>query len=83
MKTEIMTEKILKILDNVRYWETCSDDYKDTIEQFLANNSQPIKLMQTAVVGQSEQLVLFAEWLQYNGKYQLPEEQVKTFLKQQ
>ena len=45
-----MTEKILKILDNVRYWETCPDDYKDTIEQFLANNSQSIQLMQTAVV---------------------------------
>jgi serine protease inhibitor len=26
-------------------------------------------------------LLLFAEWLQYNGKYQLPEQQVKSFLK--
>jgi hypothetical protein len=26
-------------------------------------------------------LVLFAEWLQYNGKYQLPEQQVESFLK--
>ncbi|MGK0413204.1 MAG: hypothetical protein ACJA1B_001406 [Polaribacter sp.] len=29
----------------------------------------------------SEQLVLFADWLQYNGKYSLPEQQVKDFLK--
>jgi hypothetical protein len=36
-----------------------------------------------AVVGRSEQLVLFADWLQYNGKWQLPEEQVKSFLKEQ
>jgi hypothetical protein len=35
------------------------------------------------VVGRSEQLVLFADWLQYNGKWQLPEEQVKSFLKEQ
>jgi hypothetical protein len=35
------------------------------------------------VVGQSEQLVLFADWLQYNGKWQLPEAQVKSFLKEQ
>ena len=50
-----MTEKILKILDNVRYWETCPDDYKDTIEQFLASKSQSIQLMRTDAVGQSEQ----------------------------
>tara|TARA_R110000850_G_C9585859_1_gene426821 strand:+ start:54 stop:290 length:237 start_codon:yes stop_codon:yes gene_type:complete len=29
----------------------------------------------------SKQLVLFADWLQYNGKYSLPEQQVKDFLK--
>jgi hypothetical protein len=48
---KIMTEKILKILDNVRYWETCPDDYKAAIEQFLANNSQSIQLIRTAVSG--------------------------------
>ena len=28
-------------------------------------------------------LVLFADWLQYNGKYSLPEQQAKDFLKEQ
>ena len=31
----------------------------------------------------SEQLVLFADWLQYNGKWYLPEQQAKDFLKEQ
>lgn len=29
-----------------------------------------------------EQLILFAEWLEYNGKYLLPHEQVQEYLKQ-
>ena len=31
----------------------------------------------------SELFVLFADWLQYNGKWMLPKEQVKEFFKQQ
>ena len=31
----------------------------------------------------SEQLVWFADWLQYNGKWSLPEQQAKDFLKEQ
>jgi len=31
----------------------------------------------------SELLVLFADWLQYNGKWSLPEQQAKDFLKEQ
>ena len=31
----------------------------------------------------SEQLVLFADWLQYNGKWSLPEQQAEDFLKEQ
>jgi hypothetical protein len=31
----------------------------------------------------SEQLVLFADWLQYNGKWSLPKQQAKDFLKEQ
>jgi len=46
-------------------------------------DKRELQLLQTDVVGRSEQLVLFAEWLQYNGKYQLPESQAKTFLEQQ
>jgi hypothetical protein len=49
------------------------------------NNDEAVEriLLLLNVVGQSEQLVLFADWLQYNGKWQLPEEQVKSFLKEQ
>lgn len=31
----------------------------------------------------SEQLVLFADWLQYNGKWSTTKQQVKDFLKEQ
>ena len=58
-------------------------DKIEVIAKRFAENYHSIQLMQTAVVGQGEQLVLFAEWLQYNGKYQLPEEQAKSFIKQQ
>ena len=32
---------------------------------------------------QRELLVLFADWLQYNGKWSLPEQQAEDFLKEQ
>ena len=32
-----MNKRILEILDNVRYWDTCPDDYKKDIEDFLKN----------------------------------------------
>ena len=35
------------------------------------------------VKSDSEQLVLFADWLQYNGKWSLPKQQAKEFLKEQ
>jgi hypothetical protein len=51
--------------------------------QIAVTEAQEKLLLLFSVVGQSEQLVLFADWLQYNGKWQLPEEQVKSFLKEQ
>jgi len=48
-----MTERILKILDNVRYWDTCPDDYKKDIEDFLQAHSQALRIHD--VVGRSEQ----------------------------
>ena len=35
------------------------------------------------VIQRSKLFVLFADWLQYNGKWMLPKEQVKEFFKQQ
>jgi hypothetical protein len=29
------SEEIIDILDNVRYWETCPDEYKVIIEKFI------------------------------------------------
>ncbi len=40
-------------------------------------------LLLFSVSGRSKQLVLFADWLQYNGKWDLPEKQVKKFLDEQ
>ena len=48
-----MTDRILKILDNVRYWDTCPDDYKKDIETFLEAH-QALRIHD--VVGRSEQL---------------------------
>lgn len=41
------------------------------------------KLNLPVVMGNRKQLILLADWLQYNGKNQLPEEQVRSFLKEQ
>lgn len=34
-----MTKEILEILENVMYWETCPDDYKEKIKAYL--NTKP------------------------------------------
>ena len=49
-----MEDKILQILDNVRYWDSCPDDYKETIGQFLADKEQSLQLLQSRVVGECE-----------------------------
>jgi hypothetical protein len=58
-------------------------DRKQIIKEFTDKHYSNQLRQTTVEVGQSEQLVLFAEWLQYNGKYQMPESQVKSFLEQQ
>jgi hypothetical protein len=55
-----MTDRILKILDNVRYWETCPEDYKKDIETFLEAQSQALRIHD--VVGQSELLNAFLDY---------------------
>lgn len=35
-----MTKRMLQILDNVRYWDTCPDDYKRDIESFLEKQNR-------------------------------------------
>lgn len=53
------------------------------LDNGIFKDNKKVKLAKRIVVRQSEQLVLFAEWLQYNGKWDLPEKQVSNFLKEQ
>ena len=39
-----MTKRILEILDNVRYWETCPIAYKQDIETFLNSENKQLDL---------------------------------------
>jgi hypothetical protein len=50
-----MTERILKILENVRYWDTCPEDYKKDIETFLKSHNQALCIHD--VVGRSKHLL--------------------------
>lgn len=40
-----MTQRILEILDNVRYWETCPNNYKQDIETFLNSQNEQLPLL--------------------------------------
>jgi hypothetical protein len=55
-----MTKRILEILDNVRYWDTCPDEYKKDIETFLEAQNKALRIHD--VVGRSEQLLAFKKW---------------------
>ena len=37
-----MKKRILEILDNVRYWDTCPNDYKKDINDFLESQNQEL-----------------------------------------
>ena len=52
-------------------------------EMYLNGINVGQKLPIHSVVWRSEQLVLFADWLQYNGKWDLPKKQAENFLKEQ
>ena len=51
---------------------------KDIKKVLKENNERKLNLSDV-----TSTLVLFADWLQYNGKWSLPEQQVKDFLKDQ
>ena len=38
----LFTDEIIKILDNVRYWDTCPDDYKTIINNYFNDNFNKI-----------------------------------------
>jgi len=41
---QVYNKEIVDILDNVRYWETCPDNYKVIIEKSLLNNLKTNKI---------------------------------------
>jgi len=80
--TEKQEEQMIKAAH--KYWADKSGGYDKEeimVDAFVEGYKQAFALYN--VVGQSEQLVLFADWLQYNGKWDLPEKQVKNFLSEQ
>jgi hypothetical protein len=51
-------------------------------ETNIPEEQQLKKLTLTDVLKQSELLIAFAEWKEYNGKWETHEQQVKNFLKE-
>lgn len=57
---------------------------KESVAGYNQAIEDVVKIFSIYDVSQRSKLfVLFAEWLQYNGKHLLPKEQVKEFFKQQ
>lgn len=57
---------------------------KESVSGYNQAIEDVVKIFSIYDVSQrSELFVLFADWLQYNGKWMLPKEQVKEFFKQQ
>ena len=57
---------------------------KESVAGYNQAIEDVVKIFSIYDVSQRSKLfVLFAEWLQYNGKWMLPKEQVKEFFKEQ
>ena len=70
-----------EFIDKWLGWAKNKEEINDEILADLEAMNQALRIHD--VVGRSEQLVLFADWLQYNGKWDLPEKQAKNFLEEQ
>ena len=57
--------------------------WKDSIEKLLLEFIEQRLVKKLTLTDVVPQLVEFADWLQYNGKWSLPEQQVKDFIKEQ
>jgi len=80
-----MTEKIIEILKENETLTECKQYFlvKRKDYQKVANEIESAINYTNSCKSDSEQLVLFADWLQYNGKWSTTEQQVKDFLKEQ
>ena len=58
------------------------DSYKEIegLREIVKEQSEQLRLHSVSI--HREQLIAFAEWKEYNGKWQTHEEQVKNFLKE-
>lgn len=79
---QIEEEKIVELMFDIWY---NSKDLKNPIMvgEYIANKLREVITVTHCCKSDSEQLVLFADWLQYNGKWSTTEQQVKDFLKEQ
>ena len=54
--TEDLKKEIVELLENLTYWDTCPQNYKDRIPTMIEALKQGQSLPIDSVVGQSEQL---------------------------
>ena len=81
-KNKEFTE-VLGILEDVYGWND-TNELTEMQAELVNDVISVVKKLTIPVVSQRSKLfVLFADWLQYNGKWMLPKEQVKEFFKQQ
>jgi len=76
------TPNLDREINDLSYYETnneLTDQGRNTIAEFREIKEQ---LSLHSVSSHREQLIAFAEWKEYNGKWQTHEEQVKNFLKE-
>tara|TARA_R100000544_G_scaffold791_1_gene487 strand:- start:1074 stop:1337 length:264 start_codon:yes stop_codon:yes gene_type:complete len=80
----ITKEEILKIVDKCfhSYASSFRNEAKQEATILIDKHLEAINYTHCCK-SDSEQLVLFADWLQYNGRYSLPKQQAKDFLKEQ
>jgi len=76
-----MNKKIKEIIEALEFMCKTGDVSKIALES-LKNGLEELD-EQLNLSGVVSTFVLFAEWLQYNGKWSLPEQQVKDFFKEQ
>lgn len=64
-------------------FERLDNELKQKVDEIHKLLTEKEELEKALTREKNKQLVLFAEWLQYNGKWDLPKKQVKDFLKKQ
>jgi len=75
-------ENFIELIEQNRFDKISKNGMTLMAERFRELENEAITVTHCCE-SDSEQLVLFADWLQYNGKWDLPEKQVDNFLKEQ